>query len=139
LEEWGFYYRRIGFGPIKTNGPDNYFTMIFEAKATRSDFKSTFGNNDKHRNRLSPVAHLHFVVVNKGVCMPQELPDFWGMLERSGRGVTLIKYPKYNERTTEEIDQFAHALLWVKTKGTWRHGSEIPESMRVPNLGPYDY
>ncbi|MCB7130041.1 MAG: hypothetical protein J3T61_10945 [Candidatus Brocadiales bacterium] len=113
--------------------------MIFEAKATRSDFKSTFGNGDKHRNRLSPVAHLHFIVVNKGVCLPEEIPGFWGLFERSGSGVVLIKYPKCMYRTPEEIDRFAHALLWVKSKGTMKHGSEIPESMRVSNLGPYDY
>ncbi len=139
LNAWGFAYRRLNFESVETDGPDNYFTMIFEAKASRSDFKSTFGNSDKHRNRLAPVAHLHFIVANKGVCLPQEVPDFWGLFVRSGRGISLIKYPKYVDRTPEEIDQFAHALLWVKTKGTWSHGSEVPESVRVPNLGPYDY
>ncbi len=90
----------------------NYFACIFEAKATRSDFLSTFGSSDKHSNRQEPVGSLHWCVVARGVGTAEELPDFWGLLEERGSGLTEKRRPTIIIRSEPEMDEIAHALLW---------------------------
>lgn len=98
--------------------PD-YFGSVFEAKATRADFLSTFGGRDnKHANRLAPVAHLHWVVTEPGVCEPSEVPSFWGLLVRRGRGLSEKKRPAYLEMTRDAILELADRLLWKPARNT---------------------
>jgi hypothetical protein len=91
---------------------DNYYACIFEAKASRSDFLSTFNQSEKHLNRHEPIGSLHWCVANKGVAKPEEFPDFWGLLEPYGAGLTEKKRPLLQILKTEELDKIAHALIW---------------------------
>lgn len=90
----------------------NYIACIFEAKASRNDFLSTFNEKTKHLNRHVPIGNLHWCVVNKGIVKAGELPDFWGLLEPSGSGLTERKKPLMQTKTMGELDKIAHALLW---------------------------
>jgi len=90
----------------------NYFACIFEAKAGRNDFLSTFNDNDKHQNRHKPVGNLHWCVAPRGLVDPEELPEFWGLLECSGSGLRERKGPTLNVLTESDLDAIAHKILW---------------------------
>ncbi len=113
---------------------ERYFSMIFESKATRSDFLSTFGSGERHSNRLIPAANLHWVVTSKGVCVPKEVPHFWGLLIESGTGLREEKKPIYQKMKRKEMDRFAHAILWLKPRRTWFHHGGVDSRLRVPDL-----
>lgn len=91
---------------------ENYFACIFEAKATRSDFLSTFGPGDRHSNRHEPIGSLHWCVTPRKLVAQDELPDFWGLLEQRGAGLSEIKRPKINIVSQSQLDRIAHQLLW---------------------------
>lgn len=93
------------------------FAHIFESKATRSDFLSTFGPSERHANRLEPVGTTHWVVTEKGVCQPEEVPDPWGLLVRSGSGLREVKHPKFAGYNRDRMYQLAHAILWKPDHG----------------------
>lgn len=88
-----------------------YFACVFEAKISRSDFLSTFGPSN-HKNRHQPIGNLHWCVTPKGLIDPDELPDFWGLLEPYGAGLTEKKMPIINKLTKAELDKIAHQLIW---------------------------
>lgn len=88
---------------------------IFEAKATRSDFLSTFGPGPKHANRHAPVGTLHWIVAEPHVVrLLEELPDFWGLLERRGCGLREIRRPTWCPQPDAAIDAIAHQVLWYR-------------------------
>ena len=90
------------------------FTHIFEAKATRSDYLSTFGKNAKntHANRMIPAGTTHWIVTDPGVCEKDEVPEFWGLLVRRGNGLREIKKPAWcgYSRDTEVV--IGNTMLW---------------------------
>jgi len=94
----------------------HYFSCIFEAKASRGDFLSTFNDSKKHKNRKEPIANLHWCVAKKGVCEACELPDFWGLLLVSGVGLSEKRKPKICLKEKEHYDKFAHQLIWPMQK-----------------------
>ena len=120
-QHWGFTMQTIVYhiapdGDLerKVSGdiPD-FFSVVFECKATRADFLSTFGGrNNDHANRLSPVAHLHYVVVEPKVCTPDEITSFWGLLQRRGRGLSELKKPGYCPISREKVLDMSAKLLW---------------------------
>jgi hypothetical protein len=85
---------------------------VFECKASRSDFLSTFNNTAKHQNRLAPIGSLHWCVTKKDVCKPKELPEFWGLLVQRGNGLLEIKPPIYNKTSYKVRLKIAYELLW---------------------------
>lgn len=97
----------------------NYFSdhlCIFEVKISRADFLKTFKRGDNgHENRLSPIGSLHWIVTPKGLIKPEELPDFWGLLEMSGRGLREIKVPLYNQITKEFLFKVGYSILWRRS------------------------
>ena len=96
----------------------DYFSSVFEAKSTRADFLSTFGGRENaHSNRLKPVAHLHWVVTEKGVCDPSEIPLYWGLLVRRGRGLSEVRRPDYCTMSDVDILRLESRLLWKPAKG----------------------
>ncbi len=128
----GRYAQR--FRPQKPGYTWQEFTMVFESKATRSDFLSTFGKGDRHSNRLVAVANLHWVVAAKGICTPDEVPEFWGLLVESGSGLRELKAPICQEQETENVHRFAYSVLWLKPRRTWLHHADVDERLRVPDL-----
>lgn len=91
----------------------NYFACVFEAKSSRADFLSTFNLSEKHQNRHKPIGNLHWCVTPKKLIKPDELPDFWGLLEEKGGGLTEIKKPALNIIENSQLDIIAHNLLWA--------------------------
>lgn len=96
--------------------PENEFVFIFEAKASRSDFLSTFGNSSKHENRMTPIGNFHYVVARKGVCTIDEVPEFWGLLMASGVGLRILKQPKYLACSKATLHGIAYSILWKRTE-----------------------
>lgn len=88
--------------------------IVIEAKATRSDFLSTFNDSEHHSNRKSPVGSLHWVVANREIVHPGEVPSFWGLLEPSGRGLREIKKPEFCKVDRDRFCRVAHTLLWAQ-------------------------
>ncbi len=94
---------------------DRYYVCVFEVKVSRSDFLNTFGGKDSAhaKARMEPVGTAHWVVADKGVCKPEELPDFWGLLEPYGAGLTEKKVPKLNVLPDEHLHSIAFDMLWL--------------------------
>lgn len=91
---------------------ENYLACVFEAKASRADFLSTFGPGSKHAKRREPVGSLHWCVTPRGMIVADELPEFWGLLEERGAGLREVRKPKINVLTDARVDEIAHKLLW---------------------------
>lgn len=94
---------------------DRWYICVFEVKVSRSDFLNTFNGKDTPhaKARMKPVGTAHWVVADKGVCKPEELPDFWGLLTPYGAGLSELKMPKLNVLPDSRIHAFAFDLLWL--------------------------
>lgn len=89
--------------------------FVFEAKATRADFLSTFGNrHGPHANRFKPIGTHHWVVVAKGVLTPDDFSKlaFWGVLEQVGNGLREIRKPYWCSISFARIQEIGYTLLW---------------------------
>ncbi len=106
----GEWVREI-FGDI-----DRWYACVFEVKVSRADFLNTFGNREllHSKARKEPVGTAHWVVAEKGICQPEELPDFWGLLVPYGTGLTEKKMPKLNVLPESTLHAFAFDLLWLQ-------------------------
>lgn len=95
---------------------DRHYVCVFEVKVSRSDFLNTFGGKDSNhaKARTEPVGTAHWVVADKGICKPEELPDFWGLLEPYGGGMTEKKMPKLNILPENIIHSFAFDMMWLQ-------------------------
>jgi hypothetical protein len=104
----------------------NDFVCLFEAKASRGDFRSTFiADNGKHQNRHSPIASLHWVVVPKGLIDITDVPEFWGILEASGSGLRETKMPYINVLPESEVHRFGYEIL-MRNKNENRNWLKVP-------------
>ena len=95
---------------------DRWYVCVFEVKVSRADFLNTFGKlkNTAHaKARQEPVGTAHWVVAEKGICKPEELPEFWGLLEPYGAGLTEKKMPKLNALPESRLHAFAFDMLWL--------------------------
>ncbi len=95
---------------------DRWYVCVFEIKVSRNDFLNTFGNKQSPhaKARMEPVGTAHWVVAEKGICTPEELPDFWGLLTPYGSGLTEQKMPKLNNLSDEYIHAMAFDMLWLQ-------------------------
>lgn len=95
---------------------DRWYVCVFEVKVSRADFLNTFGGKDSPhaKARMEPVGTAHWVVAEKGICKPDELPDFWGLLEPYGAGLTEKKIPKLNILPDEKLHAMAFDMLWLQ-------------------------
>jgi len=94
---------------------DRWYVCVFEVKVSRSDFLNTFGNRKTGHSqaRMKPAGTAHWVVAEKGMCTPDELPEHWGLLEPYGAGLTEKKMPKLNILQDSEIHAMAFDMLWL--------------------------
>lgn len=94
---------------------DRWYVCVFEVKISRADFLNTFGNRDSGhaKARMKPAGTAHWVVADKGVCKPEELPDFWGLLMPYGAGLTEKKLPKLNPLPGNILHSIAFDMLWL--------------------------
>jgi len=102
---------------------------IFEAKASRADFLATFGDGDRHRNRLTPVGHFHWVVCARDIAEPGELPEGWGMLEVRGRGLTELRPPNFYHQSQATLHRLAYQVLWFAKNNHQRLASAVYDKM----------
>jgi len=107
----GYMNRQRVFGDI-----DRYYVCVFEVKVSRPDFLNTFGSRKTPhaKARLEPVGTAHWVVAEKGICKPEELPDFWGLLTPYGTGLTEKKRPKLNILPDSYLHAIAFDMLWLQ-------------------------
>jgi hypothetical protein len=113
-DQWqgkGLPLKRVFEGDI-----DRHYVNVFEVKVSRNDFLNTFGSKDSPhaKARMEPVGTAHWVVAGKSVCVAEELPDFWGLLEPYGAGLTEKKMPKLNILPDSMIHSFAFDMLWLQ-------------------------
>ena len=90
---------------------------VFEAKATRADFLSTFGKVwGNHENRFQPIGTHHWVVLAKDIAKPEEIKrlSFWGALVESGNGLREVRPPYWCNIQRQRVFEIAHALLWKR-------------------------
>jgi hypothetical protein len=94
--------------------PQQVCSHVFEVKVSRKDFLATFKTSDgKHANRHSPIANFHYLVTNGDVCEISEVPEFWGILMAKGRGLSVVRHPKFNEIEDSTNDAWGHRMLWT--------------------------
>ena len=96
---------------------DRWYVCVFEIKVSRPDFLNTFGKGVKSAHaqaRMTPVGTAHWVVADKGICRADELPDYWGLLEPYGGGLTEKRIPKLNILSDETIHSMAFDMLWLQ-------------------------
>ena len=94
---------------------DRWWICVFEIKVSRADFLNTFGGKDSPhaKARMVPVGTFHWVVADKGVCKPEEVPDFWGLLTPYGSGLSERKVPKVNVLSEADLHSIAFDLFWM--------------------------
>jgi len=95
---------------------DRWYACIFEVKVSRADFLNTFGNRESihSKARKEPVGTAHWVIAERGICQPKELPDLWGLLIPYGSGLTEKKMPQLNVLPESTLHAFAFELLWLQ-------------------------
>lgn len=95
---------------------DRWYVCVFEVKVSRNDFLTTFGNKESPhaRARLRPAGTVHWLVAEKGICEPKELPDFWGLLVPYGAGLTELKKPKLHILAETKLHAIAFDMLWLQ-------------------------
>lgn len=76
------------------NLPDNHFMFAFETKVTIEDFNNTFLYDNHSPSKKEPFANFHFLVVPESFNF-NALPDFYGVLKRHGKGLSIRRMPKY--------------------------------------------
>ena len=96
-------------------GAYNDFVCVFESKVSRQDFNNTF-KSGKNTSREQHQGNLSWVVTTKGLVDPAELPDYWGLLEKSGQGLKEIKSPLIKEISQMKRLLTAEKLLWAIEK-----------------------
>lgn len=106
------HIRSDGHGnPIVCGDVDNELACVFEVKVSRSDFLSTFRRGSRRENRLRPVGSLHWCVTPRNLVSPDELPDFWGLLESSGSGLREVRLPVLHILPDPQLYLLAYRLL----------------------------
>lgn len=91
------------------NVPENRFMFIFETKITVSDYNNTFMYDNHTISKLSPFANFHFLVIPKKLLRENNIvvPEIYGILEDSGRGLRMIRKPPFFK--INELDFYKNA------------------------------
>lgn len=115
---------------------DRHYVCVFEVKISRNDFLNTFGgrNTPHSKARMEPVGTAHWAVAEKGICKPEELPDFWGLLTPYGTGLTELKKPKLNILQDSEIHAMAFDMLWLQMNLRTSYYSQLDEMAQTIKL-----
>lgn len=89
---------------------DHTWLMVFEAKRTRTDFLATF--SDTNSPRHTPIGSLHWLVTSRKLIRPDELWDWWGLLETYGSGLTEVRMPRLFPVAESRLHAVANELVW---------------------------
>ena len=95
---------------------DRWYACVFEVKVSRADFLNTFSNKKSAhaQARMKPVGTAHWVVAEKGICEPQELPEFWGLLTPYGAGLSEKKKPKLHVLPDSTLHAISFEMMWLQ-------------------------
>jgi hypothetical protein len=110
------------------------YVFVFESKVSRADFQNTFKRDGHFGSRLNPVGNFHFVVTPKGLVTPDEVPLFWGLLEKSGAGLAIRKMPQYIPIETPTLHEVAYCLLRSKHESKFAIFEEQANEFRLHQL-----
>ncbi len=105
--EWAEAYREL---IKKYNLVENRFMFAFETKVNKSDFDNTFKYERHKPSKKQPFANFHFLVMPKkfdDYVQLDLLPEWYGILEQAGSGLSIRKMPVY--KTVGEIDFYMNA------------------------------
>ena len=108
---------------------DRWYVCVFEIKVSRSDFLNTFGSRTTGhaKARRKPVGTAHWVVAEKGICEPEELPEFWGLLTPCGAGLSEKKKPKLNVLPEGHLHAMAFDMLWLSMNYRWSYYKQLAD------------
>lgn len=109
---------------------DRWFVCVFEVKVSRADFLNTFGKKKTSlhaKARMEPVGTAHWVVAEKGICTADELPDFWGLLEPYGAGLSEKKMPILNILAESDMHAMAFDMLWLTMNSRYSQYKQMIE------------
>ncbi|KKL55972.1 hypothetical protein LCGC14_2250070 [marine sediment metagenome] len=101
----------------------NGVSTLIECKASRADFiadKRKWFRREPHRG----MAGRRYYLTNKGIVKPADIPEYWGLIEPSGRGVKVILQPTHQPHS----EQHGVQLLLSAIR---RIGRNAPESIAV--------
>lgn len=87
------------------------YSWVFESKVSRNDFFSTFKYKNHTGDRLTPIANFHFIVCPKNLVTLEEIPTFWGCLEKSGAGLSIKKMPEYIPTELNKLHELSYLIL----------------------------
>jgi hypothetical protein len=109
------------------------YSFIFESKVSRSDFQTTFGRGYESGNRRIREANFHFVVTPKGLVKPEEVPEFWGLLEKSGAGLSIKKMAQFIEFDSPDecLHGIAYSILRASRYGKFTLYSDLVKRYRA--------
>lgn len=99
---------------------------IFESKVSRADFLNHF-NKNKPSNRTNPEGSLHWIVTPKNLVTVDEVPEFWGLFEARGNGLTERKRPILQGITDEQYLKITHNILWNSSIQKYRDIKICPD------------
>ena len=92
--------------------------VLFEAKATQADFMATFGPHAGSILKRNPPGNYRFLVKPRKVKMTVGLlPDDWGVLEASGRGLRIVRPATHAE--IDDVGAHIDALFAILHYGDW--------------------
>lgn len=105
--------------------------VLFEAKASRSDFLSTFGPKSGSLLKLNPPGNYRFLVKPQKVEMPLELlPPGWGVLQAYGGGLQVKK--RADRFELDCVEDHVDALFSILHYGSW---GKRQLTVRCPDCG----
>lgn len=116
---------------------DRWYVCVFEIKVSRNDFLNTFGNKDTPhaKARMRPVGTAHWIVAEKGICKPEEVPEFWGILTPYGTGLTELKVPRLNILPDNELHAMGFEMLWLQMNYRTSYSIQLMEmSEKIENV-----
>lgn len=110
----GYVADAIGLGCLQARFAEFYLgeryaelAFVFDSKVNLSDYK-----NSKPAKGIG-VGNLHWIVAPKGIFIPSQIIDPWGLLEISGIGLREVKKTIYVVGTDDEICRIAYSILWA--------------------------
>ena len=112
---------------------DRWYVCVFEIKVSRPDFLNTFGERKTPHSkaRMKPVGTAHWVVAEKGICKPEELPDLWGLLTPYGTGLAELKKPKLHILPEEKLHAMAFDMLWLQMNVRQSYYNQLNEMAKA--------
>jgi hypothetical protein len=112
---------RVGQHPI----PER-LVIVFETKISRSDFLATF-HQERNGNRRSPIGNLHYLVIPPNLSCTDHLPEWWGILQQSRRGLREIRPATFNPIPDQDLYHAAFRVLLASYRNPPRFVQAQPD------------